>query len=106
MIVKINDKSVELKFSFKAEMLFEQINQKTFTATSTTEWVQYFFCIVIAQTGDGSIKFEDFVKWLDSEPDKLFDFMEWYTQTMTSINDMRSKKVEEVKGTGKQKGRK
>lgn len=106
MIVKINDKTVELKFSFKAEMLFEQINEKTFTATSTTEWVQYLFCIIIAQAGDGSIKYEDYLEWLDKNPGELFDFMEWYTKTMTEINNMRSKKVEEVKGTGKQKDKK
>lgn len=101
MFVNINDKSVELKFSFKAEMLFEQINEKTFTAQSTTEWIQYFFCIIIAELGDGALKFEDFIKILDEQPGLLFDFMEWYTTTMTNINQMRLKKVEDEKGTEK-----
>ena len=105
MIVNIIDKEVELKFSFKAEMLFEQINEKSFTAQTTTEWVQYFFCVLIAQLGDGALKFEDFIAWLDEHPDTLFEFMQWYTDTFTAINDVRSKKVEAVKGTGK-KGKK
>ena len=43
MTINLFDKTVELKFSFKAEMLFETINEKTFTAQTTTEWVEYLF---------------------------------------------------------------
>lgn len=102
MTINLFDKTVELKFSFKAEMLFETINDKTFTAQTTTEWVEYLFCVIIAQLGDGAVKYDEFLKWLDENPDVIFDFMEWYTETMTEINRMRSKKVEEkVAVTGK-----
>lgn len=102
MTIKLFDKTVELKFSFKAEMLFEQINDKTFTAQTTTEWVEYLFCCIIAQLGDGSVKYDEFLSWLDENPNVIFDFMQWYTDTMTEINRMRSKKEEDQgKATGK-----
>lgn len=109
MLININDITVDLKFNFKAEMLFEAINGTSFTAQTTTEWIQEFFCFVIASAGDGAIKFDDFLEWLNSHPEQLYEFIEWYTKEIGSINDTRAslhqnddvKKVEEKKTGGK-----
>lgn len=100
MELTINGKSFELRFSFKAEMLFETINGESFTAQSTTAWVQQLFCYIIATLGDGSIKYEEYLAWLDENPAELYEFIEWYTTTMSNINEIRqaaSKKETGVK---------
>ena len=104
MTITINDKSVELKFSFRAEMLFEQINDKSFTAANTTEWIQQLFCYIIAMLGDGSVKYDEYLTWLDNNPSVLYDFIEWYTTTMTSINEVRKMGSKKESGEKAAKG--
>ena len=104
MTIKINDKNIELKFSFRAEMLFEQINEKSFTAANTTEWIQQLFCYIIAMLGDGSVKYDEYLSWLDENPNVLYDFIEWYTTTMTNINEVRKMATKKESGEKAAKG--
>lgn len=103
MDIEINGRKITLKFSFRAEMLFEQINDRSFTAANTTEWIQLFFCYVICATSDGEIKFDDFIGWIDENPDKFYDFITWYTDKMQNISDLRASKKEEGKGTARKR---
>lgn len=96
MKVNIHDKEIEMKFSFKGEMLFEAISGESFAAKNTTEWIQIMFCYIIAIEGDGFIKFEDFIKYLDENPDKIYEFIEWYTIQMNNINTLRKAMHEET----------
>lgn len=80
MTIKYNGKEITLKFSFRADMLFENITEHSFNGTSETDWIIYFFCTVLAITRDDDMNFDDFVDWLSDNQYLLMDFVRWYTQ--------------------------
>ena len=72
MTINFNDKEIELRFSFRADMIYENIQGKSFTAQTETEWLVYFYSTYLAITDDTDLTFDDCVKLLDEKPTVLF----------------------------------
>ena len=102
MTINYNDREITLKFSFRADMLFEDATGKTFTAQTESEWLQYMFCTITAMTKDESMKFDDFLDWISDHPTVFYDFIEWYSDYQQSVLNLR-KKAEPKKSQSKQK---
>ena len=101
MKIKIKDKEVELKYMFKPEMYFETAAEKPFKGELTTDWILMFFSYIIATEGDGFIGYEEFIDYLSDNPLELYEFIYWYTEQMTNINDLRVRMLEgKMTGTG------
>lgn len=105
----LNGQEVDIKFKFRSEILFEEVNGKSFTGETISDWLLYFYCTVIANTSDDFIKYDEFVEWLDENPDLLFEFIQWYTEYQSGIIEKRKTKIEadlkkKVKKTTKKKG--
>lgn len=77
MIVKVKDKEVELKFSFRAYMFFEDITGHSFAGATMSETVTFLYCIVLASCSDYSIKFDDFLDTIDENPNIITEMTDW-----------------------------
>lgn len=77
MRVLIKDKDIELKYSFRAMMLFEEITKKSFSLNGMKDLIVYFYSTIIASDKDLDIDFDWFMDWLDSDPETLNDFSNW-----------------------------
>lgn len=91
MTINYNNKEIELRFTFRADMLFENATGVTFTGKNESEWLQYFFCTLVALTKDESMRFDEFLDWI-SEPQNLgifYDFIKWYSEFHTSVMEKR-----------------
>lgn len=97
MIVKLKDKEVELKASFRAYMLYENITQKSFAPTTMTDVITFFYCILITSAKDYDFKYNEFLDMLDERPEYLTEFSEWLVDefnknTRLSPNESEDKK--------------
>ena len=103
MTIKYNDRDITLKFSFRADMLFEDATGKTFSAQSESEWLQYMFCTIVSLTKDETLKFDDFLDWISDNPTVFYDFIEWYSDYQQSVLNLRKKAEPEQQTDSKKK---
>ena len=89
MNININDKEITLKYSLRAMMMYENVTNKTLNPSGITEVVTFFYCVVLASSIDYSLSFEDFMDWLDENPDTLKEFGEWLQATFTNTNKLK-----------------
>ena len=104
MKVEINDKEIELKYTFRAYMIFEQITDHSFTGSNLSDFITFFYSVLMASDRELAIDFDNFIEWLDENPDKLNEFTEWMIANTKKQSELSSKK--EVKDEKKESGSK
>lgn len=77
MKIQIKDKDIELKYSFRAMMLFEEITKESFNLRGMKDLIVYLYSTIVASDKDLDLDFEAFMDWLDSNPEVLNEFGEW-----------------------------
>lgn len=97
MTIDFNDKEIELRFSFRADMIYENIMQKSFKAQTETEWIVYFYSTYLAITDDTDLGLDDFILKLDESPKVLYDFIQWYVDFQNNNMKLIPKEKEESK---------
>ena len=78
MTINFNNKEIELRFSFRSDMIYENIMNKSFKAETETDWIVYFYSTYLAITNDMNLGLDDFILKLDEDPQLLFKFITWY----------------------------
>lgn len=97
MTISFNDKEIELRFSFRADMIYENIMQKSFKAQTETEWLVYFYSTYLAITDDTDLGLDDFILKLDENPKLLYDFIQWYVDFQSNNMKLIPKEKDESK---------
>jgi len=82
MNININEKDIELKFTLRSMMMYENITGKTFAPEGISDILTFMYCIVVSCSKDYSLQFDDFVDWLDDNQSKLAEFSEWLTNVV------------------------
>lgn len=77
MKIKINDKEIELKYSFRAIIMWEQIQEKPFQPVTASDVMIYMYCIVCSSDKTVKITFDEFLDYLDENPKVIEDFTRW-----------------------------
>ena len=114
MKFNLNDKeSIELKYSFRSNIYFEQIQNKNvdFTNFSSNDLITLFYCVVISTLQKEKrpiISMLDFLDMIDdyNNGDKcIIEFSEWYTKVVAAqwevLDSIEPEKPK--KSTGKKK---
>lgn len=109
MTLKINDENIELAYSFRSGIYFEQIAKKSLDLSniSTDDFVTLFYCVVIASLQKAKkpiITMLDFLDVVDANGGErcLVEFSNWYIeQIRTQYEVLTDDKP--VKDTGKKK---
>lgn len=96
MKITINNKEIELKYSFRAMMIFEKITGASFNPKGITEIMIYFYSTILASDKNIALTFEEFMEWIDEEPQALNEFSQWLTSTLVKNGVMseRSERTE------------
>ena len=74
MEIVIKNKTIDLKYSFRALMIYENITQKNFNPKGLSDVVVFFYSIVVATSKDTTLSFDDFLDWLDANPTAIVTF--------------------------------
>lgn len=108
MNIIINDEAIELRYSFRALMAYEQILNKTFEPKGITEVITFFYCVIITSKKDLQFTYDEFLDMLDENPGLIKEFSEWLTgavQRNSSLmtNDIKpdEKKAQKAKKQAK-----
>lgn len=111
MTLKINDENIELAYSFRSGIYFEQIAHKSLDLTniSSEDFVTLFYCIVLASLQKAKkpvITMLDFLDIVDDNGGEkcLMEFSDWYIDIMkaqyevlTDDNDKKPKNISKKK---------
>ena len=88
MKLNIKDKEIELKYSIRALLMYENMTDKTFsTSTLLTDMVVFMYCVVISSSKDYSLSFDEFIDYLDENPNANQEFAEWLKNNVNSNNN-------------------
>lgn len=89
MKVTIKGKEIELKQTIRALMMYENIEGKSFNPQGITDMITYFYCTVLASSGDYSISFDDFLDELDNNSELVKEFSDWLTGSESNQNKLK-----------------
>lgn len=89
MKIQYKDKEIELKQSLRALLMYENITNKSFNPQNFTEILTYFYCIIVSSSKDFSIKFDDFVDYIDENPVILEEMTNWLNTELTNNNILK-----------------
>ena len=102
MKIVINEQEIELKYSFRSLMVYEQILGKTFEPKGLTEILTFMYCVIITSKKDLQFTYDEFLDLIDENPGIIKDFSEWLTGAVQRNASMMSQNVkEEDKKTAK-----
>lgn len=87
MKINIKDKEIELKYSFRAIMIYEKMTGESFNPKGTSEMLLYFYSIILGSDKEFMLDFDEFIDWIDNNPQVLNDFVLWLSQII-SKNDL------------------
>lgn len=91
MTIRINNKEVTLKKTFRSVIAYEQAMKKAFNPTTLSETIMYFYCVIISSDTELEITYDDFITWLDDNEKSLKDFTEWVIK-VNQMEDTTAKK--------------
>lgn len=103
MEIKINEKTYDVKYGFRALLIYENITNESFQPNGLNSMLILFYSCVMAGNKDATIDFESFVDALDEQPEKVSEFGD-YILAMMSKNDKLTEQVTEKK-TAKKKNK-
>lgn len=102
MVIRIKGTDIELKQTFRAHIIYEQITGNTFNPKNITDIITFFYSTVMACDKELTVTFDEFVEWLDENPEKLNEFVTWLTDNDRRQQALNPKADEEKKPTIKQ----
>lgn len=101
MKINIKDKEIELKYGFKALMIYEQITDKSFNPSGLTDMLTFFYSCFLAGGGtELNLGFDGFISYLDENPDKVNEFNQWIL-SINQINEQLKEKEVKVEDSSK-----
>lgn len=77
MNIIINDKEITLKYTMRSMMIYEKITNESFNPKGITQILIYFYSTILASNRDTTLTFEEFMDWIDENPDAMPKFNEW-----------------------------
>lgn len=97
MKVKIKDREIELKYSFRSLIIYENIQNKTFAPQTMTDVLVFFYCSIVGSDRDVVLSFDDFLDMIDENPELVTEFSEWLTNELNKDSMLENKTDEETK---------
>lgn len=97
MNITYKEHEYELKYSYRAMMLFENITKKSFNTKTITDFITFLYCIILAQAKDEVIDYGEFLDWIDENHDIFNDYVKWLVDVYTEQTNKTPER--EVKDT-------
>lgn len=97
MTIKIKDREVTLKYSFRSLMLYENIQKKSFNPETTTDVLVFMFCVIMGSDKDIDLDFNEFLDMVDDNPNLVIEFSNWLTFEINKSNMLSPEEEEDEK---------
>jgi hypothetical protein len=95
IIIKIGEKNLKIKKSYRGLMLFEKVTGKGIFKMneSATDVITLFYCLVKANNKDFDMNLDDFIDFMDDNEESIEVFMNY----LKSLNEDGEKTEDEKK---------
>lgn len=97
MTIKIKDKEVTLKYSFRCFFIFENIMGRSFTPNTTTDVLVFFYSCIMASEKNLEFNFDEFLDLVDAQPELIAQFSEFITSAVKVNKGLKPDNEEEEK---------
>lgn len=97
MIFKIKNEDIDIQISFRCDVLFENMMDKSFEGKNVTEWLAYFYAsylVALGKKSENILEFDEFINELDQDRSMLLEFTQFYNEQMKRATKLRPR-VEE-----------
>lgn len=101
MKITYKEKEYELKYSFRVLMIYENITNKSFEPKTLTDMITLFYSAMLVAGKGEYIDYEEFIDWLDDNPEQMTLFSEWLNNIF-NLNHKLAPKKEETENTNKE----
>ena len=95
MKITINGREIELRYTFRAMIIFEKICNTTFTGKGITEVLCYLYSTILASDKNNPLTFDEFMDFVDEHPEVITEFSEWL-QKVVDVNSYIAKNAEKA----------
>lgn len=86
MKINIKGKDVELKYSFRALMMYENIKNESFAPKNLTDVIIFMLCVIMSSDKTMQLTFDELIDTIDNKPELLEEFSTWLTNEITKQN--------------------
>ena len=95
MKVQILGREIELKATFRAYIIFENITGKSFQQLSTlADVLTFFYATILGSAKITDISFDDFLDFIDANPNVVTEFSEWMAGSNAVVEEASNNNVE------------
>ena len=105
MRVQIKDRELEIKYTFRAMLIYEKITDKSFMPTGLYDIVMFFYSSILASDKDLILTFDEFIDWIDENPYVVGEFSEWLTASVDQQNKLSATMKEKKSDSDKKKSK-
>ena len=77
MKIQIGNNTIELKRKFRSYVIYEAITGHIFQPKNLTDFMFYFYSVILACSPDIELTMSDFMDWLDNNETAFNDFITW-----------------------------
>ena len=101
MKVKWEGKEYELKYSFRAMTMFENVTGTTYNVKTYTDTIVFFYCTFVSSSRLEDVDFDEFIDYLDDNPQLIEEFSLWFVNCLKEQNKLMPKVKENKSKTAK-----
>lgn len=83
MILKIKERDIELRYTMRSLILYENIMNKSFNPQTTLEVMVFFLCVLLGSDKQLHLTLDELIDIVDADNQVLIDFTTWLTEEMT-----------------------
>lgn len=95
MKLTINNQDVKLKQSYRGIVFYEQMAGKSFNPVTTFDMLLYFYAIILGSNKDVNITFDEFMDWIDENPEMPLHFANWLIEEGKRTNDFQTANIKQ-----------
>ena len=93
VMIKINEKTYEFKYSLRSMFIFEEIAGKPFEISALIDTYVFAYSCVLANKDNPSLEFEEFIDACDADPSIIEEFNRFISEEMKKRETLGKKKV-------------
>lgn len=97
MTLKIKDKEIELKYSFRGFFIFENIMGRSFQPNTTTDILVFFYSVIMASDKELDFPFDEFLDMVDDQPELIVKFSEFISKEVSKNRTLSPEQEDEDK---------
>lgn len=95
MKIIYKEKEYELKWSFRALMIYENITKQTFNPKTLSDVLIFFYSILCSSAKGDTIIFDEFMDWVDQNPTSITEFSQWLAGVFNMQQTMNAADISE-----------